>query len=219
MASTGQGEEFLFPQQQMVYHTRNISAPPEAQGFFTHTAFAPGQLLVEWSDDSINDFIGQYPTTLPLDALASTAFNTPVILTTIAPDSGAVAPPPVDNSVLFNTVSGVQTPGPLTIPSGFQFNLTGLQITATYDGPIGIVHFIIDLGAIAGGVITAVWAQSVFTLQKNVITDNPMLTNVLTFPAGAIIIPAGQTPVFIYDTGPVGVSYSGTATGSLIPTP
>lgn len=218
MASTGQGEEFLFPQQQMVYHTRNISAPPEAQGYYTQKAFAPNQLFVEWSDDSINDFIGMYPAFLPQDALAGKNLSTPVILTTIAPDAGAAAPPPQNNSVLFNTINGVQTPGPMIVPIGFVFDLTGLQITATYDGPIGIVHFLIDLGSMTGPVINGIFAQSAFTLQKTLLGDNPILTNVQSYPQGSIVLPAGTTPVFIYDTGPTNVAYSGTATGVLLPT-
>ena len=217
MASTGQGEEYLFPQQQMVYHTRNISAPPEAQGFFTQKAFAPGQLFVEWSDDSINDFIGQYPAFLPMEAMASAALATPVILTTLAPETVA-APPPIGDPVQFNTVNGVQTVGPLIVPEVFQFNLTGMQVTATYSGVIGVAQFIIDLGEMAGAAITRIWAQMGFTIQKTLLADNPSTTQVHNYTSGSIVIPAGSTPTFIYESGPAGVTYSGTITGSLLPT-
>jgi hypothetical protein len=218
MASTGQGEEFLFPQQQMVYHTRNISAPPEAQGYYTHKAFSPNQLFVEWSDDSINDFIGVYPAFLPQPTLASAVFlGSPVILTVNSPVTIA-APPPINEGVLTATVNSVQTPGPLTIPTGFEFDLTGLQITATYGGPIGVAQFTIDLGAMTGAVITNIWAQTSFVLQKTALADNPTSTQILTFPQGSVVIPAGAIPIYIYDTGPAGVTFSATATGVLLPT-
>lgn len=217
MASTGQGEEYLFPQQQMVYHTRNISAPPEAQGYFSHKAFAPNTLFVEWSDDSINDFIGQYPAFLPQENLAGAALASPVILTTLAPVTVA-APPPIADPVQFNTVNGVQLSGPLIVPTGFQFNLTGMQVTATYGGVIGVAQFIIDFGLMSGAIITNIYAQMGFTLQKTALADNPSGTQVHNYPNGSIVIPAGASPTFIYDTGPAGVTYSGTITGSLYPT-
>lgn len=217
MASTGQGEEFLFPRQQMTYHTRNISAPPEAQGFFTHQAFSPNLLFVEWSDDSINDFIGTYPTFVPQDTLASPALGSPVILSTHAAVSAIAAPPAVDDGVQFNTVAGVQTAGPLVVPTGFEFDLTGLQITATYSGVVGVAQFTIDLADIAATIITRVWAQANFSLQKTALNDNPTSTQILTYPIGSVIIPAGHTPSFVYASGPAGVTYSATATGTLLP--
>jgi hypothetical protein len=219
MASTGQGEEYLFPQQQMVYHTRNISAPPEAQGYFTQKAFAPGLLFVEWSDDSINDFIGQYPAFLPLENLAGAALTTPVILSALGVATAVAAPPATEEPVQFSTVDGVQSVGPLTIPVGFQFNLTGVQITATYAGPVGVAQFIIDLGQMAGPVIAVIWAQMGFTLQKTLLADNPSSTQVHNYPSGSVVIGAGAIPAFIYEQGPAGVTFSGTVTGSLVPTP
>lgn len=218
MASTGQGEEYLFPQQQMVYHTRNISAPPEAQGYFTQKAFAPGLLFVEWSDDSINDFIGQYPAFLPLENIAGAALATPVILSALGTPVAVAAPPAIPEPVQFSTVDGVQTIGPLTIPVGFQFNLTGVQITATYTGVVGVAQFIIDFGQMAGPVITNIWAQMGFTMQKTLLSDSPSSTQVHNYVSGSVVIPAGAIPTFIYENGPAGVTFSGTITGSLLPT-
>jgi hypothetical protein len=217
MASTGQGEEFLFPQQQMVYHTRNISAPPEAQGYYTQKAFAPNQLFVEWSDDSINDFIGTYPAFLPQQQLAAQGLASPVILNTLSPVS-VLAPPPQESPVLNNVVNGVQTTGPLIVPTGFEFHLTGLQVTATYAGVVGVAQFVIDFGQMAGGVIQNIWAQMGFTLQKTLLADSPSGTQVHNYTDGAIVLAAGATPTFIYDTGPAGVSFTGTVTGALYPT-
>jgi hypothetical protein len=218
MSSTGQGEEFLFPQQQMVYHTRNISAFPTAQGFYTHKAFSPNQIFVEWSDDSINDFIGTYPAFLPQPTLANpTILGSPVILTVNAPMTIA-APPPINESVLTNTVNSVQAPGPLTIPVGFEFDLTGLQITATYSGAIGVAVFNIALGAATGAVVTNIWAQANFVLQKTALADNPTSTQILNYPQGSVVIPAGAIPVFIYLTGPAGVTFTASTTGVLLPT-
>jgi hypothetical protein len=217
IASTGQSQEYLFPQQQMVYHTRNISIPPTAQGFLTHAAFSPNLLYVEWSDDSINDFIGTYPAFLPAQLVAN-SLGSPVILTVHAPTTVAIAPPAVNDSVQFNSINGVQTAGPLTIPVGFQLDITGVQITATYSGAIGIAQFTIDVGTMVGGVITHIYQQALFVLQKTALADNPISTIILSPNLGQVVVPAGQTPVFIFDTGPVGVTYSGTVTGTLLPT-
>src|ERR1035437_5611859 len=82
ISSTGQGEEFLFPQEQMVYHTRNISRAPEAFVYCSGIGFTPGNLFVEWSDDAVNDFIGTYPYAVPTETLINPALQTNLVLNT-----------------------------------------------------------------------------------------------------------------------------------------
>ena len=211
IASTGQSQEYLFPQQQMVYHTRNISNPPTAQGFLTHAAFAPNLLYVEWSDDSINDFIGTYPAFLPAP-IAAPNLGSPAILTANSAVT-ILAPPAIVTPVAFNTINGVQLPGPYTVPTGFELDITGFQFTATYAGVVGVAQFIIQVQS-AGHVYISVPV----TLQKTAIADNPSVTIVQSFALGHIVVPAGQTVAFEYHSGPAGVSYSATLNATLMPT-
>jgi hypothetical protein len=211
IASVGQSQEYLFPQQQMVYHTRNISRPPTAQGFLTHAAFSPNLLYVEWSDDSINDFIGTYPAFLPAP-LASPDLGSPAILTANSALMVA-APPEVLTPVQFNTINGVQLPGPYVVPVGFELSITRFQITAVYSGVVGIAQFVIHLQT-----ATHVYAVVPMTLEKTALADSPSLTVVQGFALGAIKIPAAATPTFGYASGPAGVTFSATVNATLMPT-
>jgi hypothetical protein len=219
ISSTGQGEEFLFPQQQMVYHTRNISAAPSAQGFFTHEAFPPSRLFVEWSDDSINDFIGVYPAFLPQSAFIDLSLGSPVILSTTVPLTVATTAAPFffDYSIDFNSVDGVQSAGPLLIPAGFALSLSDIQVTASYMAPpFGIQQFTIALCEVVAGVITRTYASSAFTLNASAINDTPTSTHNVNYNPPRTI-PAGASPVWVYQRGPAGVAFSATANGTLIP--
>jgi hypothetical protein len=219
ISSTGQGEEFLFPQQQMVYHTRNISAAPTAQGFFTHEAFPPSKLFVEWSDDSINDFIGQYPAFLPQTEFINPALGSPIILATTIPTTVATTAPPnfFDYSIDFNSVDGVQAPGPLVIPTGFAMALNNIQISASYMAPpFGVQQFTISLAEVVAGAITRIYASSAFTLNASAINDTPTSTHNVNY-SPTRNIPAGATPVWIYQNGPAGVAFAATANGTLLP--
>jgi hypothetical protein len=220
ISSTGQGEEFLFPRMQMVYHTRNISAAPTASGFFTRQAFPPNRLFVEWSDDSINDFIGVYPAFVPQDTFINPALGTPVILQTNATGTPATdgAPPNFfDYGITSNTVGGVQTAGPLTVPVGFEFSLASFQIAATYTAPpYGVQQFTIMLGEIVAGAIFRNYGSSGFVLNATILQDTPMATHNYNYNPPRII-PAGETPTWIYQNGPAGVSFNATATGVLLP--
>jgi hypothetical protein len=219
ISSTGQGEEFLFPQQQMVYHTRNISAAPTAQGFFTHTAFPPNRLFVEWSDDSINDFIGVYPAILPQENFIALGLGSPVILSdTVASTVATNGAPPnyFDYGVTFNTVDGLQTAGPLTIPAGYEFHLNSMQVSATYSPPPnGIIQFTISLGDVSGGVLNHVYATTSFSLSVTTLNNIPATHNVVFSPTR--VIPAGKTPTFVYQNGPAKVAFTATANGVLLP--
>ena len=217
VASTGQGEEYLFPQQQMVYHTRNISAAPTAQGFFTHAAFPPSRLFVEWSDDSINDFNGTYPAFLPQGSFVNESIGSPVILNTTVPITVAVPASFTNFSIDFNSVDGVQNPGPLIIPAGFELSLQDIQVSATYTAPpIGVQQFTVALAEVVGGVITRTYAQTSFTLSATLLNDTPHATHNANYVPPRII-PAGATPVWVYFHGPAGVSFAATANGVLLP--
>lgn len=60
-----QSQEYLAPQTQMVYATANIGATPTVIGFTYTAEQIAANLLVEWSTDPSNDFLGTYPTALP----------------------------------------------------------------------------------------------------------------------------------------------------------
>ena len=213
VSSTGQGEEFLFPQMQMVYHTRNISARPRAQGYYSRDGFPPTQLLVEWSDDSINDFIGSYPTFIPAglispqnsSPLALNVQGLPTVLTATFADFSANA-----------TQGNVPGVGPRTIAVGYAYQLEALEVSATYAGANGIAQFSIGIGNVVAGVLTNLYAEIAFALQKTATDTNPSAIGVTTYDP-RIIIPAGQTPTFVYRNGPAGVSFSGVATGAQLP--
>lgn len=219
IASTGQGQEYLFPQQQMVYHTRNISQAPSAQGFVSHNAFPPSQLFVEWSDDSINDFIGVYPAFLPSANFIPPAAGSPTILQTNVPVTGntKIAPFFENDSITFNSVDGIQAPGPLIIPTGFHLNITSVQVSATYTSPpLGVVQFSISLAHIVGGAIAFIFASESFTLNATAANPAPIATLNMNYNP-PIRINAGTTPVWIYQNGPANVAYAATANGVLLP--
>lgn len=60
----GQDQQYLFPSQQMVYYSVNISATPTAQGLTLSAATIAAGLYVEWSTEPHEDFIGTYPTNI-----------------------------------------------------------------------------------------------------------------------------------------------------------
>jgi hypothetical protein len=212
VSSTGQGEEFLFPNMQMVYHTRNISARPRAQGYYTRNSFPPTQLLVEWSDDSINDFIGSYPTFIQASGINSN--SQPLALNIQgAPTVATATFANYSANATNNNIPGV---GPETILPGFAFQLEAMEVSATYAGANGIAQFTIGLASVVGGVLKKVYAQATFTLQKTATDTNPSAVVVVTYDP-RIIIPAGDTPVFVYMSGPAGVSFSAVATGAQLP--
>ena len=66
ISGTSLGEEYLLPLQQMVYHTDNVSAIPTLAGIPLAGLTTVPTVLVEWSDDPLNDFIGTYPTSIGL---------------------------------------------------------------------------------------------------------------------------------------------------------
>jgi len=212
VSSTGQGEEFLFPNMQMVYHTRNVSARPRAQGYYTRDSFPPSQLLIEWSDDSINDFIGSYPTFIQASGINSNSIplalniqGNPTVLTATFADFSA-------NS----TNNNVPSVGPETIHTGFAFQLEAMEVSATYAGANGIAQFTVGLANVVAGVLKSVYAQAAFALQKTATDSNPSAIIVVTYDP-RIIIPAGATPTFVYLNGPAGVTFSAVATGAQLP--
>jgi hypothetical protein len=215
LLARGNRKSTYFLSSKWFYHTRNISNPPTAQGFLTHAAFTPNLLYVEWSDDSVNDFIGTYPAFLPA-ALASPDLGSPGILTAHSALSVA-APPPINTPIAFNTINGTTLPGPYTVPAGFELDVTNYQITATYSGVVGTAQFSITFGTFSGGIVTHTYATQLFTLQKTALADNPTATQSQAHALGSVKVPAGTTPSFILTDGPAGVQYSGTITGTLMP--
>jgi hypothetical protein len=214
ISSTGQGEEFLFPQEQMVYHTRNVSRVPEAYGYFSGIGFTPGNLFVEWSDDSVNDFIGTYPYAVPTETIINPALQTNLVLNT---RGGPTAATPTFAVETTNKIVGfVVSAGSLVIPTQRVFEMEALEVSAVYDGVVGIAQFIIGLGCVVGGVLTKVYAQADFTLHKSALSDAPSDIVVIAYNP-RIVIPSGDTPVFLYLNGPAGVSFSASAIGGLLP--
>lgn len=72
ISGTSIGEEYLLPSQSMVYHTDNVSTIPTLQGLNLGLTTVSA-VLVEWSDDPLNDFIGTYPTSITLPVVGTTA--------------------------------------------------------------------------------------------------------------------------------------------------
>lgn len=216
ISSTGQGEEFLFPQEQMVYHTRNISRVPEASGYYSGIGFSTPNLFVEWSDDSVNDFIGTYPYAVPTNTLINPSLQTNLALYS---RGGPTANTPYPAFAATNTdaiVGFVDTGLPYTVRPQHVFELEALEVSVDYAGAAGVAQFVIALGNVVGGVLTKIYAEASFSLQKTALMDAPSDIIVVTFDP-RIRIPAGDTPTFVYMDGPAGVYYSATATGGLLP--
>jgi hypothetical protein len=198
----------------MVYHTRNISRVPEAFGYYSGIGFTPGNLFVEWSDDAVNDFIGTYPYAVPTETLINPALQTNLVLNTQA---GPTAATPTFAVETTNKIVGfVLSAGPITVPAQRVFELEALEVSAVYAGAAGIAQFVVALGNVVGGVLTKIYAQADFSLQKTAVSDAP--SDIVVIPYNPrIIIPAGDTPQFIYFNGPAGVYFSASATGGLLP--
>jgi hypothetical protein len=176
-------------------------------------------LFVEWSDDSINDFIGVYPAFLPQSEFINPSLGSPVILATTIPATvnTKVAPFFSNYSIDFNSIDGVQTPGPLIIPTGFVLALNNIQVSASYMAPpYGVQQFTIALAEVVAGVITRTYASTAFTLNASVINDTPTATHNVNYSPTRNIA-AGATPVWVYQNGPAGVAFAATANGTLLP--
>ena len=84
----GQSQELLLPLQQMTYHTKNVSTVPTVTVFgIEGTLQVAPQVLVEWSTNPLDDFIGTYPVTIGTPSAAPYTYVTQYTL----PPSGVTS--------------------------------------------------------------------------------------------------------------------------------
>jgi hypothetical protein len=62
--SESPGQEYLLPFQQNVYHIENVRTPPKVVAQVLGSGFPTQSLLVEWSNDPLQDFPGTYPASI-----------------------------------------------------------------------------------------------------------------------------------------------------------
>lgn len=98
ISGVDQSQEYLQPQQQMVYQSINVGNIPTLNGLSLPPTQIASNLLVEWSTDPTADFIGTYPVGLPSQISSTngtsrtntiTPANTPTLFNTFV-DLGAI---------------------------------------------------------------------------------------------------------------------------------
>jgi len=194
----------------MVYHTRNISAVPTVDILFLGLAPQASRLFVEWTDDAINDFIGTYPAFVPQTLLTDPEVGVPVSLS--IQSAPTVLTATFANFGANAAVNFVPT-APYTVPAGgFELDITSLEVSA-FNGGAVVAQFRVSLANIVAGVIAERYASAPFAIQAG-----GSQNMVLPFPFDVPLkLATGQTPVFIYETGPALVSFSAVASGIQIP--